>query len=52
MPFTSTDEKINKSGRPKGSMNKATAEIRERYLQLIFEPIENLKFKASLYYQL
>tara|TARA_R110001632_G_scaffold228423_1_gene363593 strand:- start:306 stop:596 length:291 start_codon:yes stop_codon:yes gene_type:complete len=44
MPFTSTDEKINKSGRPKGSMNKATAEIRERYLQLIqnnFETLEN-----------
>lgn len=35
MPFEAEDKRINKGGRPKGSMNKATAEIRERYLQLI-----------------
>ena len=44
MPFEAEDKRINKGGRPKGSMNKATAEIRERYLQLIqnnFETLEN-----------
>ena len=35
MGFDTNKERINKSGRPKGSMNKATAEIRERYLNLI-----------------
>lgn len=35
MGFDTNKERINKGGRPKGSMNKATAEIRERYLNLI-----------------
>ena len=43
MPFTTDDKRINKAGRPKGSMNKATQEIRQKYLELIqnnFEQIE------------
>ena len=35
MPFEAEDKRTNKGGRPKGSMNKATAQIRERYLNLI-----------------
>jgi hypothetical protein len=44
MPFEKEDNRINRVGRPKGSMNKATAEIREKYLELIqnnFETLEN-----------
>ena len=35
MGFDTNKERINTGGRPKGSMNKATSEIRERYLNLI-----------------
>ena len=43
MPFEAEDKRINKGGRPKGSMNKATAEIREKYLQLIQNNFETLE---------
>ncbi len=43
MGFDTNQERINKSGRPKGSMNKATAEIRERYLCLIENNFEQLE---------
>ena len=35
MGFDTNKERINTGGRPKGSMNKATSEIREPYLNLI-----------------
>ena len=43
MGFDTNKERINKGGRPKGSMNKATAEIRERYLCLIENNFEQLE---------
>ena len=43
MGFDTNKESINKAGRPKGSMNKATAEIREKYLQLIQNNFETLE---------
>ena len=43
MGFDTNKESINKAGRPKGSMNKATAEIRERYLNLIENNFEQLE---------
>jgi hypothetical protein len=43
MPFEKEDNRINRVGRPKGSMNKATAEIREKYLQLIQNNFETLE---------
>jgi ribosome-binding ATPase YchF (GTP1/OBG family) len=43
MPFTTDDKKINRVGRPKGSMNKATQEIRAKYLELIENNFEQLE---------
>ena len=43
MPFTTDDKKINRVGRPKGSMNKATQEIRQKYLELIQNNFETLE---------
>ena len=43
MPFTTDDKKINRVGRPKGSMNKATQEIRQKYLELIQNNFEQLE---------
>ena len=35
MPFEKNDPRINRGGRPVGSKNNATTEIRNKYLQLI-----------------
>ena len=43
MPFTTDDKRINRVGRPKGSMNKATQEIRQKYLELIQNNFETLE---------
>ena len=43
MPFEKEDNRINRVGRPKGSTNKATAEIREKYLELIQNNFETLE---------
>ena len=43
MPFATDDKRINRVGRPKGSMNKATQEIRQKYLELIQNNFEQLE---------
>ena len=43
MPFEKNDPRINRGGRPVGSKNNATTEIRKKYLQLIENNIEQLE---------
>ena len=43
MGFETNKERINKNGRPKGSKNKNTAAIRERFQELIEDNYEQLK---------
>ena len=43
MPFTTEDKRINKAGRPKGSKNKATNEIRDKFQELIESNYEQLE---------
>ena len=43
MPFEKEDNRINKSGRPKGSRNKATNDIRQKFQDLIESNYEQLE---------
>ena len=43
MPFVKNDTRINRGGRPVGSKNNATTEIRNKYLQLIENNFEQLE---------
>ena len=43
MGFETNKERINKNGRPKGSKNKNTAAIRERFQELIEDNYEQLE---------
>ena len=43
MPFKKNDPRINRGGRPVGSKNKATTEIRKKYLELIENNFEQLE---------
>ena len=43
MPFVKNDTRINRVGRPVGSKNNATTEIRNKYLQLIENNFEQLE---------
>ena len=43
MPFKKNDPRINRGGRPAGSKNNATTEIRKKYLELIENNFEQLE---------
>ena len=43
MGFETNKERINKSGRPRGSKNKATTEIRDKFQELIESNYEQLE---------
>ena len=43
MPFKKNDTRINRGGRPVGSKNNATQEIRQKYLELIQDNFEQLE---------
>ena len=43
MPFEKNDPRINRGGRPVGSKNNATTEIRNKYLQLIENNFKQLE---------
>ena len=43
MPFEKNDPRINRGGRPVGSKNNATTEIRKKYLELIENNFEQLE---------
>ena len=43
MPFTTEDKRINRVGRPKGSKNKATNDIRDKFQELIESNYEQLE---------
>ena len=43
MPFKKNDPRINRGGRPVGSQNNATTEIRQKYLELIENNFEQLE---------
>ena len=43
MGFETNKERINKNGRPKGSRNKATSDIREKFQELIESNFEQLE---------
>ena len=43
MPFKKNDPRINRGGRPVGSKNNATTEIRNKYLQLIENNFKQLE---------
>ena len=43
MGFENNKERINKNGRPKGSKNKNTTAIRERFQELIEDNYEQLE---------
>ena len=43
MGFDTNKERINKSGRPRGSKNKATSHIREKFQELIESNYEQLE---------
>ena len=43
MPFKKNDPRINRVGRPIGSKNNATTEIRKKYLELIENNFEQLE---------
>ena len=43
MPFKKNDSRINRGGRPVGSKNNATTEIRAKYLELIENNFEQLE---------
>ncbi len=43
MPFEKNDPRINRGGRPVGSKNNATTEIRKKYLQLIENNFDQLE---------
>ena len=43
MPFKKNDTRINRGGRPVGSKNKTTQEIRAKYLELIENNFEQLE---------
>ena len=43
MGFETNKERINKSGRPRGSKNKATTEIRDKFQELIQNNYEQLE---------
>jgi hypothetical protein len=42
MPFTPGDPNINKNGRPPGSLNKQTRDIRQAYQNLVEMNLENM----------
>jgi len=42
MPFTPGDPNINKNGRPSGSPNKQTRDIRQAYQNLVEMNLENM----------
>ena len=43
MPFKKNDTSINRGGRPVGSKNNATTEIRKKYQELIENNFEQLE---------
>ena len=43
MPFVKNDTRINRGGRPVGSKNNPTTEIRNKYLQLIENNFKQLE---------
>ena len=43
MPFKKNDSRINRGGRPVGSKNNATTEIRKKYLELIENNFDQLE---------
>ena len=43
MPFKKNDPRINRGGRPIGSKNNSTTEIRKKYLELIKNNFEQLE---------
>ena len=43
MPFVKNDTRINRGGRPVGSKNNATTEIRKKYQELIENNFEQLE---------
>lgn len=43
MPFSKEDPNINSAGRPKGSPNKITQEIRKAYEDLIHGNLDNIQ---------
>ena len=42
MPFTKGDNRINKSGRPKGSKNKSNSELKRQFAEIIHNNIEQI----------
>jgi len=42
MPFIKGDARINKSGRPKGSKNKSSSEIKRQFAEIIHNNIEQI----------
>lgn len=43
MPFKKNDKNINRAGRKPGQLNKASNEVREKYLELIENNFEQLE---------
>lgn len=43
MPFKKNDKNINRAGRKRGQLNKASNEVREKYLELIENNFEQLE---------
>ena len=43
MPFKKNDKNINRKGRKPGQLNKASNEVREKYLELIENNFEQLE---------